>query len=48
MRHRMAGTLNLDTVVVGAYNDNEVKKIASLEKDEEPLYIMPLGKKTKR
>lgn len=37
-------SLGLGTVVIGAFNGNEVKKIAGLETDEHPLYIMPVGK----
>ena len=40
-----AVALNLDTVVVGAFRDDEVKKVISGEENEDPLYIMPLGKK---
>lgn len=37
-------SLGLATVPVGAFNDSEVKEILYLPKDEEPLYIMPVGK----
>jgi len=40
--------LGIDTVVVGAFNDDEVKAVVTLENDEEPLYIMPLGRKAGR
>lgn len=36
-------SLGLGTVVVGAFNDPEVKKILNLTK-EEPLYVMPVGR----
>ena len=36
--------LGIDTVVVGAFEDAAVKKLISPGTDEEPLYIMPLGK----
>lgn len=36
-------SLNLGTVAVGAFDDEEVSKILNLEEGEEPLYIMPVG-----
>ena len=39
-----AESLGLGTVAVGAFDDDEVKKILELPADEEPLYIMPVGK----
>ena len=39
-----ATALNLGTVVVGAFIDDEVKKIMQLPQEESPLYIMPVGK----
>jgi SagB-type dehydrogenase family enzyme len=38
-------SLNLATVVVGAFYDNEVKKIMNMRDNERPLYIMPVGKR---
>lgn len=38
-----AVTLGLGTVVVGAFDDEEVKRTLSIE--EEPLIIMPIGRK---
>lgn len=38
-----AESLNLGTVFIGAFDDDEVKK--ALEIDEEPLGIMPVGRK---
>ncbi len=39
-----AVSLNLGTVVVGAFNDNKVKQILNMPKNEYPLYLMPVGK----
>ncbi len=39
-----AVSLGFGTVAVGAFDDGDVKKILELPKDEEPLYIMPVGK----
>ena len=39
-----AVSLGLGTVTIGAFNDDKVKKIVNCEADEEPLYIMPVGK----
>jgi SagB-type dehydrogenase family enzyme len=35
--------LGLHTVVIGAFRDEEVKKIANLPADEQPLYFIPVG-----
>lgn len=35
-------SLNLGTVSIGAFNDNNVKDVLDIK--EEPLYIMPIGK----
>ncbi|MBC7195167.1 MAG: SagB/ThcOx family dehydrogenase [Caldisericia bacterium] len=37
-------SLNIGTVAIGAFIDDEVKKILRLKEDESPLYLMPLGK----
>lgn len=37
-----AESLNLGTVTIGAFSDNKVKQALNIE--EEPLYIMPIGK----
>ena len=37
--------LDLGTVVIGAFDDNEVKKIMNMQDEEQPLYIMPVGRK---
>lgn len=38
-------SLNLGTLVVGAFNDREVKKVINMPDEEQPLYIMPVGKR---
>jgi len=38
-----AVTLDLGAVPVGAFNDEDVKKVLGLEKDHEPLYLIPVG-----
>jgi SagB-type dehydrogenase family enzyme len=40
-----ADSLDLGTVVVGAFMDREVKRIVHAGAQEEPLYIMPVGRK---
>lgn len=40
-----AGSLDLGTVVIGAFSDDKVKEIVNAEEQEEPLYIMPVGRK---
>lgn len=40
-----ATALNLGTVAVGAFYDDRVKRILSLAEEEEPLYIMPVGRR---
>ena len=42
--HLQAVSLNLGTVVVGAFRDTEVKKALSLPPDESPLLLMPVGR----
>lgn len=37
-----AVSLNLGTVSIGAFDDNQIKNILNL-KEEEPLYILPIG-----
>jgi len=41
--HLQAAALNLGTVVIGAYNDDEVERILDLGDDINVLYIMPVG-----
>ncbi|MBC7237377.1 MAG: SagB/ThcOx family dehydrogenase [Chloroflexi bacterium] len=38
-----AVTLNLGTVVVGAFHDEGVRDVLGLPKEQQPLYIMPVG-----
>ncbi|UCD32505.1 MAG: SagB/ThcOx family dehydrogenase [Desulfobacterales bacterium] len=37
-------SLGLGTVTIGAFHDDKVKKIVNSQTEEEPLYIMPIGK----
>jgi SagB-type dehydrogenase family enzyme len=39
-----AVALGAGTVVIGAFDDNAVQRVMKMEKDEEPLYIMPVVK----
>ena len=38
-----AVSLDLGTVVIGAFHDDDVKRIVNMTDEEQPLYIMPLG-----
>ncbi len=40
-----AGSLNLGTVMVGAFRDEVLKEKVGMNKNENPLAIMPVGKK---
>jgi len=40
-----AVSLDLGSVVIGAFHDMEVKAILGLSEQEEPLYIIPVGKR---
>ncbi|MBT9132530.1 MAG: hypothetical protein DDT33_01051 [Firmicutes bacterium] len=42
--HLQAEALDLGTVIIGAFRDEDVKEILGV-KNEVPLYIMPVGKK---
>lgn len=37
-------SLNLGTVVIGAFNDEEIQKLLNLSAEEKPLYLMPVGR----
>ncbi|MGD0337789.1 MAG: SagB/ThcOx family dehydrogenase [Bacteroidota bacterium] len=39
-----AVALNLGTVVIGAFHDEDVRKIMNMPEKEKPLYIMPVGR----
>jgi SagB-type dehydrogenase family enzyme len=41
--HLQAVTLGLSSVPIGAFDDQGVKKVLSLPKDQQPLYIIPVG-----
>jgi len=42
--HLQAVSLDLGTVVIGAFRDDEVKKALGLRPDESPLLLMPVGR----
>jgi SagB-type dehydrogenase family enzyme len=44
--HLQAVALDLGTVVVGAFDDAEVKRVLSLPANEQPLCLMPVRKPT--
>ena len=37
-------SLGLGTVTIGAFNDSEVRELLKMLTDEQPLYIMPIGR----
>jgi SagB-type dehydrogenase family enzyme len=39
-----AVALGLGSVMVGAFTDTEVRRIALLAPEEEPLYLIPVGR----
>jgi SagB-type dehydrogenase family enzyme len=39
-----AVALGLSTVVIGAFHDTEVKKVVATAEDEQPLYLIPVGR----
>jgi SagB-type dehydrogenase family enzyme len=40
-----AESLNLGTVIIGAFIDEEVQKVMGMDQDELPLGIMPVGRR---
>ena len=36
-------SLGLGTCTVGAYSDSEITKVLNLPKEEEPIYLLPVG-----
>jgi len=40
-----AVALGLGTVTIGAFHDNQVREILKLPQNEQPLYIMPVGRR---
>lgn len=40
-----AAALNLGTVVIGAFDDDGIRKVLHMTVREHPLYLMPVGKK---
>ena len=42
--HLQAVALDLATVEVGAFDDEDVRKVLEVEEQIKPLYIMPIGK----
>lgn len=42
--HLQVVSLELGTVLIGAFRDDQVKRVLELETDVEPLYLMPVGK----
>ncbi len=40
-----ANAMGLGTVTIGAFRDDAVKRILKMPEEEEPLYILPVGKK---
>ncbi len=38
------GSLGLGTCGIGAFHDDAVRLVVRMPKEEEPLYIMPLGR----
>jgi SagB-type dehydrogenase family enzyme len=40
-----AVSLDLGTVVIGAFQDDDIKKLLPLGPSEEPLYLIPVGKR---
>jgi len=36
-------SLNLGTVAVGAFDDDRIKRLVGMSREEEPLYLLPVG-----
>jgi SagB-type dehydrogenase family enzyme len=45
--HLQAVALGLSSVPIGAFNDDEVKRVLSLPQEIEPIYIIPVGHPSK-
>ncbi|MEA3435666.1 MAG: nitroreductase family protein [Thermodesulfobacteriota bacterium] len=43
--NRQATVMDLGTVIISTFNNQKVSKILNLTKDEDPLYIIPVGKR---
>ena len=41
----MATSLNLGAVPVGAFDDARLARVLKLEEDEQPLYLIPVGRR---
>lgn len=41
--HLQAQAMGLGTVMIGAFNDEEVAGVLGADKQARPLYIMPIG-----
>ncbi len=39
-----AVSMGVNSVVIGSFNDSEVKKVINCEISEQPLYIIPFGR----
>jgi SagB-type dehydrogenase family enzyme len=42
--HLQAVSIDVGTVVVGAFGHDRVRSVLRLSEDEDPLYLMPLGR----
>ena len=43
--HLQAESLDLGTVIIGSFDDEEMKRVLNLPEEQIPLYLMPLGRK---
>lgn len=43
--HLQAETLGMGTVFIGAFSDDQVKRVLNLQSQEQPLAIFPIGRK---